>query len=262
MPKMRAEGVLITVSLACLSLLGLFVSSELKNPAPALAMQSSGTGQSAAQMDLVHQGKLIFDETPNYAGEYVGDKLSCSNCHLKSGTVPFASPMIDISGLFPMFNQRAGHIISLKNRIQECFARSQNGKPLPEDSKEMVALVAYIDWLSRDEVKDKPYKGRGLVKLPALIGDPVNGKVIYASQCAICHGSNGVGAPPALPPLWGADSFNDGAGMHDTAKMAAFVVHNMPQNNPGSLTPQQAYDVAAFIHTMPRPQFNQAYKSY
>jgi thiosulfate dehydrogenase len=252
---------LLAASVTCLSLLGLLIEHALKNPAPALAMQTSPT-QDAALTELVHQGKLLFDETPKYAGAYVGDKLTCSNCHLKSGTTPLASPMIDISGLFPQFNQRAGHIISLKNRIQECFARSENGTPLPEDSKEMQALVAYIDYLSRDEIKDKPYEGRGLVKLPALTGDPVNGKAIYAEQCSGCHGTSGAGVPSAFPPLWGPDSFNDGAGMHDTAKMASFVVHNMPQNNPGSLTPQQAFDVSAYIHTMPRPQFNQAYKNY
>ena len=60
----------------------------------------------------------------------------------------------------------------------------------------------------------------------------------------------------------GPDSFNDGAGMNGTSEMAAFVIHNMPQNHPGTLTPQQAYDVSAYIHTMPRPKFNQAYKNY
>jgi thiosulfate dehydrogenase len=211
---------------------------------------------------LVNRGKLIFDETPKYAQGYVGNKLACADCHLQSGTADYSAPMIDIAGLFPMFNKRAGHIISLQNRIQECFSRSEAGRPLPIDSPEMQALVAYIDWLSRDGVKGKAYNGRGLVKLPTLAGNPIAGKAIYAAQCAGCHGSDGAGVPPVLPALWGNSSYNDGAGMNSPAKMAAFVVHNMPQNHPGTLSPQQAYDVSAYIHSKPRPKFDQAYKGY
>jgi thiosulfate dehydrogenase len=233
------------------------------NAALHASAQSSPAAQpSGSQMELARQGKLIFDETPKYAGTYVGNKLACNDCHLQSGTAPYAAPMTDLAGLFPMFNKRAGHVISLQNRIQECFARSEAGAPLPEDSREMKALVAYIDWLSHDEVKGKPYKGRGLVKLPQLAGSPVSGKAVYLSQCAGCHGSDGAGVPPVLPAVWGPDSYNDGAGMNDPAKMAAFVAHNMPQNHPGTLTAQQAYDVSAYIHSMPRPKFNPAYKNY
>lgn len=214
------------------------------------------------QTALIHQGKLIFDETPKYAKDYVGAKVACGDCHIQSGTAAYAAPMINLAGLFPMYNKRAGRVISLQNRIQECFARSENGRPLPVDSHEMQALVAYINWLSRDGEKGKPYAGRGFVKMPALTGDPVRGKAVYASQCAICHGTDGAGVSPILPPVWGPDSYNDGAGMNNPDKMAAFVMHNMPQNNPGTLTSQEAYDVSAFIHTMPRPKFNEAYKSY
>jgi thiosulfate dehydrogenase len=216
----------------------------------------------ATQPDLVSQGKLIFDETPKYASAYVGNKLACNDCHLQSGTAAYAAPMINLSGLFPMYNKRAGHTISLQTRLQECFVRSEAGRPLPEDSPQMKALVAYIDWLSKDGVKGKAYKGRGLVKLPALTGDPVRGKTVYLSQCAGCHGVDGAGVPPVLPAVWGPNSFNDGAGMNTVVKMARFVAHNMPQNHPGTLTPQDAYDVAAYVHTMPRPKFNKAYKSY
>jgi thiosulfate dehydrogenase len=217
---------------------------------------------SSQQAALIHQGELVFDETPKYAPDYVGNRLSCSDCHIQSGTAAYAAPMIDLAGLFPMFNKRAGHVISLQNRIQECFTRSETGKPLAIDSPQMKALVAYIDWLSKNQVKGKPYQGRGFLKLPALTGNPARGKTIYASQCAGCHGIDGAGVPPILPSVWGKDSYDEGAGMNNPKKMAAFVAHNMPQNHPGTLTPQQAYDVSAYVHTMPRPKFNQAYKHY
>jgi thiosulfate dehydrogenase len=214
------------------------------------------------EMELVREGKLVFDETPKFAPGYVGNKLACDDCHIKSGTAAYAAPMIDLAGLFPMFNKRAGHTISLQNRIQECFSRSEAGKPLPIDSPQMKALVAYINWLSRDGAKGQPYSERGFVKLPKLTGNPVRGRVIYMSQCAGCHGVDGAGVPPILPAVWGPNSYNDGAGMNNLAKMAAFVFHNMPQNHPRTLTPQQAFDVSAFVHTMPRPRFDQAYKHY
>jgi thiosulfate dehydrogenase len=232
--------------------------------------RGSGSGAPAADSasaenslpGWAQQGKLIFDNTPKYAGKYVGNKLSCNDCHLKSGTADLSAPMIDMAGLFPMYNKRAGHIISLQNRIQECFTRSEAGTPPPENSTEMHALVAYIDWLSRDGAKGKPYKGRGLVTLAALKGDPVRGSAIYAAQCASCHGVDGAGVPPVIPALWGKDSYNDGAGMSQPEKMAGFVIHNMPQNHPGTLTAQQAYDVSAYVNSKARPKFNQAYKGY
>jgi thiosulfate dehydrogenase len=214
------------------------------------------------QSELIRRGKLIFDQTPQYASAYVGNKLSCTDCHIQSGTFPYAAPMIDIAGLFPMFKKRAGRMISLNDRIEECFSRSEAGRPVPEDGQEMRALVAYIDWLSRDEVKGKPYWGRGFPKLPELTGDPAAGGLVYMSQCAGCHGVDGAGVPPILPAVWGPDSYNDGAGMNNPATMAAFVAHNMPQNHPGTLTPQEAYDVAAYVHTKPRPNFNPEYKNY
>ncbi len=251
-----AAAVLFSVVLACYHLQN--VSAKVLPPdaggSPALA--------GGAPPPLAQQGKLVFDHTPTYARKYVGNQLSCNDCHLKSGAANYSSPMIDIAGLFPSYSKRAGRVISLQNRIQECFVRSEAGLPPPADSTPMKALVAYIDWLSRNGVKGRSYKGRGLVKLPALKGNPVAGKAIYVTQCAACHGADGAGVPPVFPPLWGKNSYNDGAGMANPAKMARFVFHTMPQTNPGSLTAQQAYDVSAYVDSQPRPKFNPAYKIY
>lgn len=170
--------------------------------------------------------------------------------------------MVGLPDLFPMYNKRAGHVISLRDRIEECFVRSENGKPLPYDSPEMQGIVEYIDWLSRPEPENLPFAGRGLVTLPDLKPDSKRGAVIYAQQCAGCHGDNGEGIAPLFPPLWRQRSFNDGAGMNDVHKMASFVQHNMPQNKMGSLSAQEAFDVSAFIHGRQRPTFDQKYRSF
>lgn len=247
--------------------LGPALGAGLLCGALALGCKPPSARRSAIQGDigpstLALRGKLIFDATPTMARSYTGNLLSCGDCHLESGTAPYAAPLIDSAGLFPQYSQRAGHTITLVQRIQECFVRSENGLPPPDTSPEMRALIAYIDWLSRGGVKGVAFQSRGLVQLPALSGNPQAGKKLYARRCAGCHGSNGAGMPPNLPPLWGPGSFSDGAGMSHAAQLAAFIQHNMPQNKPGTLTPQQAYDLAAYIATKPRPKFNKIYQNY
>jgi thiosulfate dehydrogenase len=229
---------------------------------PAWVAPSSASIPSGPHGDSIRRGRLLFNETPLYATHNASAKLSCANCHAEGGIQPFASPVVGVPATFPQFNQRAGHVISLEDRIQECFVRSENGKPLDYKGADMKALVDYIDWLSTPEPSRKKYIGRGLVNIPDLTPDPAHGEKIYTAQCAGCHGVNGEGRPHFFPPLWGPDSFNDGAGMHGTRKMAAFVQHNMPQNRMGILSAQDAWDVSAYIHTQPRPAFNTAYKNF
>ena len=212
--------------------------------------------------DLAALGKRIFHDTPNEARPYVGARLACASCHLNDGTTPYAAPMTGIAPLFPEFSPRVKRMISLRDRIDECFILSENGRPLPENGKEMAAMVAYIESLSTQNDGGAEPSGRGLVNLPALSGNPQRGEAIYAAQCAACHGSEGNGVGSTNPPLWGPESFNDGAGMSGIENMAAFVVKNMPPTSTGSLTPQQAFDVSSYIHTKPRPKYNPAFDKY
>lgn len=215
-----------------------------------------------ALAESIRYGALLFNETPLYLPNNSRARVSCASCHAEGGMQPFAAPMVGLAGMYPMYNKRAGRMISLKDRIEECMVRSQNGDPIDPNGRTMQALVDYIDWVSQAEPGSRPFEGRGLVSLPELKPDPVHGGAIYAAQCAGCHGEYGQGRPPRFPPVWGPASFNDGAGMNDVQKMAAFVQHNMPQNRMGTLTAQEAYDVAAYIHLQPRPAFNPAYKIY
>jgi thiosulfate dehydrogenase len=220
------------------------------------------SGLSEDRLKEVELGRRLFDETPLYSSAGVKSRISCSNCHLEGGIAPYGLAVVGSAQAFPQFSKRAGRQITLEDRVEECMTRSENGDALPVDGQEMKAIVTYIEWLSEPHPQQATFVGRGLEVLPKLTGDPVRGADVYATQCAGCHGKTGEGKRPMFPPLWGLSAFNDGAGMNGVEKMAAFVHYNMPHNRKGILTPQDAYDVAAFVHAQPRPAFNHQYDRF
>jgi thiosulfate dehydrogenase len=129
----------------------------------------------------------------------------------------------------------------------------QGGKladfPIPEKVKSMMTI---------DELAKLPGKGFPLVPKPALAYSPVRGEKVYQAHCQSCHGADGLGYETAgvysLPPLWGPDSFNWGAGMHRVNTAASFIYENMPFGKSIQLTAQEAWDVAAYVNSHERPQ--------
>jgi len=217
---------------------------------------------SGANGETILLGMHIFTETPKYASAYVGNQLSCSNCHIQGGTMSYGIALVGAPKWFPMFSDRAKRDISLEDRIQECVTRSENGSPLPHGGPEIAALISYMDWISQQAESRDESPTRGLASVPVLNGDPVHGETVYKQNCSTCHGEDGAGVAGILPALWGPAAYNDGAGMNQVRKMAAFVLRNMPQNNPGTLTPQQAYDVSAYVASKPHSPYNRAYDIY
>ncbi|WP_299574654.1 c-type cytochrome [uncultured Shewanella sp.] len=102
--------------------------------------------------------------------------------------------------------------------------------------------------------------GRGFPKLakPELAYSVQRGEAVYQAHCQACHGDDGQGLKMAevssLPPLWGPQSYNWGAGMHRVNTAANFIYENMPLGKSMQLTVQQAWDVAAFVNAHERPQ--------
>lgn len=221
------------------------------------------------------RGMRLHLETKDLLPEHVGDQLNCTSCHLNAGTVADGSPFVGVSAFFPSYGARAGKIITLEERINGCFRRSMNGKPLPKESDDMKAMVAYFDWMKGETKPEDKVAGRGVGKIDRSIKpDPENGKKIYADQCAVCHGESGEGLKNAAgkmvyPPLWGDESFNIGAGMARTYTAAAFVKRNMPIGfhgkfplGQGGLSDQQAVDVAEYFSHQPRPDFPDKVKDW
>jgi thiosulfate dehydrogenase len=113
-------------------------------------------------------------------------------------------------------------------------------------------IVAYLAFISRDVAPGGYVRGMGMPRMPALAGDSARGSVVFAASCASCHGADGAGNPVA-PALWGARSYSIGASMARVERAASFIRHNMPFDRPGTLSDQQAFDVAAYVNAHPRP---------
>ncbi len=208
--------------------------------------------------DLVIQGYNIMVHTQEYAHDYVGDLLSCTNCHFAAGiSTGGKGAGISLAGVaasYPQYSVRSKRVITLRDRINNCFQRSMNGKALPIDSKEMLALETYFQWISKNFpiYQDVPWLGAGVVDSNHTPNAQA-GEAIYNYYCALCHGVDGKG-DKQIPPLWGPESFNDGAGMNIMSMLAPFIQQNMPYTD-ATLTQEQALDVAAYIISKPRAHF-------
>ncbi len=218
--------------------------------------------------DKLVYGMRLMNETKKLLPDNVGDALNCSSCHINGGTVPQASPYFGLTALFPSKNPRAGKVIDMEDRINGCFKRSMAGTALAKESREMLAMVAFMDWMRGDAKPGVKIDGRGTEKIPNSVKpDPVRGEKIYHAECAVCHGENGEGMKNAkgelmFPPLWGDESFNIGAGMARTYTAAGFIKSNMPiaynphfPQNQGGLSDQDAVDVAEYFTHQPRKDF-------
>lgn len=221
-------------------------------------------GRDLVTATYAHIGPNVADPAKRYAG----NNLACRNCHLDAGTKKFGLPLWGLQDAFPQYSARAGHEITIEDRVNSCLERSMNGRAMPGDAPEMRALVAYIGFLSTGLAHGQRLSGMGAGRMPELdrAADPDRGRAIYAASCATCHTAEGAGIPRSLPssalgyfmpPLWGADSFNDGAGMNRLITAANFIHFNMPDGTEYDhprLSPEQAWDVAAFVLSQKRPR--------
>lgn len=220
----------------------------------------------------IKYGYELFQNTSKYLGpesenlelRFAGNSLTCNNCHLNSGTKPYSAPLIGVIQRFPQFRGRENKIGTIEERINGCFERSMNGIPMPMDSKEMKAFVNYLEWLSRFAPENGKIEGQGLIKIeiPNRAIDVEHGKKVFLANCIVCHQIDGQGLRSEngynyqYPPLWGKDSYNNGAGMTRVLTSARFIKANMPFGttfDSPQLTDEEAYDVAGYINQQIRP---------
>ena len=227
---------------------------------------------SSPKNEEIKLGFEIFRNTPIHIGPkqkdstkmFAGNNLACASCHISGGTKPYAAPLIGVVKRFPQFRGRENKMGTIQERINGCMERSMNGKMMPESANEMQALIAYMDWLGRATPANGKIEGQGFLEMeiPERAVDLVDGETVFIKHCVLCHGADGQGQKIQgndlylYPPLWGNDSYNNGAGMTRVITAAQFIKGNMPYGTTFDkpiLTDDEAYDVAGYINQKIRP---------
>jgi thiosulfate dehydrogenase len=173
-----------------------------------------------------------------------------------------------VTANFPQYRAREDALSTIEERVNGCMERSMNGRPLPSNSKEMKAILAYMHFLSRGIPVGAKIEGSATpdVTPPLRHANLAAGETVYKMQCGVCHGQDGAGQRVGqkgdaqgyrVPPLWGPDSFNTGASMSRLLVAMRFIKHNMPlgvNHTSSVLSDDQAFDVAAYMISKPRPE--------
>ncbi len=98
-------------------------------------------------------------------------------------------------------------------------------------------------------------------ELPPGRGSVAEGAVLYAAQCAVCHGSEGQGMSSALPALVGRDPKGEGFDFGNDGTLTKtignywphattlfdYIKRAMPLTAPGSLNDDQVYALSAYL---------------
>jgi thiosulfate dehydrogenase len=239
----------------------------------AVALTAGGRytpGRSMAPAATEEYGRRLLSRTgellgPDAAMRYTGTRMRCTSCHLGDGAEPGTLSLLQAASNYPKFSGRDGSVRDLQDRINGCMERSMNGRPLPRDGVELVAMATYVEslgarWAAMSDGQRAAHEQKAFAA-PNRAASLDHGRQVFVERCAICHGADGDGLSastrPAdgylFPPLWGPDSFNTGAGLHRVLTAARFIKARMPLGL-ADLTDGQAFDVAAYINTQPRPE--------
>ena len=202
----------------------------------------------------VRRGKALLAFTRDSLPSHVGNRLQCVSCHPDNGTRPNVMPWVGVYARFPQYRARVGGIQVIEDRINDCFKRSMNGTALVPESRDMRDIIAYLAFLSSGYPVFAQVEGQSFPRVAPVQGDTTRGAATFAAKCSVCHGADGAGTD-VFPAVWGPNSYNIGAGMARVQTAAAFIKVAMPQTAPGTLSDQEAYDLATYINTRPRPDF-------
>ncbi len=222
-----------------------------RNAAPPPA--DAGVIEAGPYGDAVRRGRALLVATRDSLPAHVGNRLRCVSCHLDEGRRENGS-WVGVFARYPQYRSRSASIETIEYRVNDCFRRSMNGTALDPAGRDMADIVAYLAFLSHGMPVGPAPAGARLQQWASFTADTAAGARLFATTCVQCHGPEGEGTVGA-PPLWGPASYNIGAGMARVRTAAEFIRRNMPFDRPGTLTDQQAFDVAAYVNAHPRPDY-------
>jgi thiosulfate dehydrogenase len=272
-PSPEKQGPRLGPILGLCAAIGLItVAATLIRGRSVMAGEGAGTPRDSLASSEVY-GKRLIGQTTEILGPDVADprmrysasRLACGSCHIGVGVEPGSLSLATAMSRYPRNSPRVGGNETIQDRINGCMTRSMNGRALPEDSPEMVAMVSYLRFLADQDAamgaaQRKAHESPAL-KTPNRSANLDAGRQVFEKRCMACHGQDGGGLPASadltqgyvFPPLWGINSFNDGAGMHRVLTAARFIKAKMPLGK-ADLDDDQAFDVAAYINSKPRPE--------
>jgi L-cysteine S-thiosulfotransferase len=141
------------------------------------AMQDDDTANPA--MLSVLDGETLWQRKDGSAAK------SCADCHGDART-----SMKGVAARYPAFDAGRGRPVDLEERVNICRAEKQQATPLAFESKELLALAAYIGRQSRgmpidiaDEARIKPFLQAGRDLFTERQGQ-------LNLSCAQCHDDN------------------------------------------------------------------------
>jgi thiosulfate dehydrogenase len=213
-------------------------------------------------LETIELGRLLVEQTATHplTEPYVGASLNCTSCHLDNGTHPTAATFLEVATAYPAWAPREKTVVTLEDRVLNCFMRSCNGTRPPQGSLPAVAITAYITSLSEGlpmKMNEKsPHGPRRVAALAIDLAkaDAASGKKLYTARCGSCHGEDGDGTEDG-PPVWGPKSFNVGAGLSHVDHLAAWLKVAMPLHE-ADLTDAESLDIAAYVNSHDRPAFD------
>ena len=127
----------------------------------------------------VLDGETLWQRKEGAAGK------SCADCHGDART-----GMKGVAARYPAFNAARGRPVDLEQRINMCRVEQQRATPLAFESKELLALTAYIGQQSRgmpidiaDDARIRPFLEAGRAMFVERQGQ-------LNLSCAQCHDDN------------------------------------------------------------------------
>ena len=229
-----------------------------QSPAPAASAAYDPAALPSGELgDSIKLGRDIVMNTQQTMPGYVRAKLECASCHVEGGTVAKGGSFIGTASYFPQCNPRANRVITLQDRLAECFPLQHERPAAGYASKEMVAMVCVhrVAFARNAAALDPARANRFIEPLPSARRTSRAARRSTRSKCATAIRP----AAPASPVRFrrcGARVVQHrrryGAHRSDDRVRVATICR---KNAPGSLSLQDAYDVSAYVLSHDRPAF-------